>query len=77
MDIENKVKKIFSDVLKISIEEINEHTSPNNNSNWDSFNTLKLVIMLEAEFDINISIEEVININNFSKMLILVKEKLS
>ena len=77
MDIENKVKKIFSDVLKISIEEINEHTSPNNNSNWDSFNTIKLVIMLEAEFDINISIEEVININNFSKMLILVKEKLS
>jgi acyl carrier protein len=77
MDIENKVKKVFSDVLEISIEEINEHTSPNNNSNWDSFNTIKLVIMLEAEFDINISIEEVININNFSKMLILVKEKLS
>ena len=77
MEVSYKVKKIFSDVLEVSIEQINDETSPNNTSSWDSFNMVKLVVKLEEEFSISIGIEEVITIKSFANMLALIKNKIN
>jgi len=76
MKTEKKLKKIFSDVFKVNIDEINSDTSPNNCSAWDSFNMMKLIIVIEKEFDISISIDEVVQINDFSNLLELVQQKI-
>ena len=77
MEVSYKVKKIFSDVLEVSIEQINDEISTNNTSSWDSFNMIKLVVKLEEEFSISIGIEEVITIKSFANMLDLIKNKIN
>ena len=75
MKTENKLKQIFSEIFKLEIDEINRETSPNNCSAWDSFNMVKLIIAIEKEFDITISIDEVIEFRNFSDILNNVEKK--
>ena len=73
--INKKLKLIFSKVLKVSQEDINNQTSPNNCSNWDSFSMLILVIEIEEKFNIKLDIDEVVSIKNFGDVLNLIEQK--
>jgi len=50
---EKEIKVIFSKILKIKLEKVNDKLSMNNNSKWDSLNHLKLIIALEGKFKIS------------------------
>ena len=76
MKTEKKLKKIFSDVFKVNIDEINSDTSPNNCSTWDSFNMMKLIIVIEKEFDITLDNNDVIKLSDFKSCFQLIKNKL-
>lgn len=54
--IENRIKKNMSAVFNVSVEEIDNTSSPRTIEAWKGKNHLKMVEVLEAEF--NIKFEE-------------------
>ena len=58
MSIEDRVKKIVSDQLGSSIEEVNSDSSFVDDLGADSLDTVELVMALEEEFDCEIPDEE-------------------
>ena len=41
--MENKLKKIMSELFDIEVSEINENSSPDNIEKWDSLNQMNLI----------------------------------
>ena len=77
MKVDSKLKNIFSKVLKVPLEEINDDTSPNNCSSWDSFNMIPLVIEIENEFDVKLDIGEIVTIKSFGDVSSIIESKIT
>lgn len=60
-----KLKKILTNVLGVSAEQINDETSPDNVPSWDSFNGLMLVSELESGFNIKFTMDEINTVKTF------------
>ncbi|MDA7828505.1 acyl carrier protein [Gammaproteobacteria bacterium] len=58
MSIEDRVKKIVSDQLGSSVEEVNNDSSFVDDLGADSLDTVELVMALEEEFDLEIADED-------------------
>jgi len=58
MSIEDRVKKIVSDQLGSSVEEVNNDSSFVDDLGADSLDTVELVMAFEEEFEIEIPDEE-------------------
>lgn len=69
---EKDLKKIFSQILKIKINEISNNLSMNNNSKWDSMNHLKLIIALEGKLKVSFKEKDIPKIISFK----LIKQNL-
>jgi acyl carrier protein len=67
--MENRIKKVMSDVFNIDIESINNDSSPDNIENWDSLKHMNLIVALEDEFEIEFSDEEIIDSMNYALLL--------
>jgi len=50
---------IFSDGLGLGPAELNEETSPDNTTEWDSLAAITLVELIEAEFDVRLGAREI------------------
>jgi acyl carrier protein len=59
-----RVAKVFSDVLRISPEQITDETSPDNTPQWDSMAAMTLVVAIEDEFDVRLSTAEIVSMRN-------------
>ena len=53
-----KLKDVLSNVLGVSIEEINDDSSPDSLDKWDSLFHVKLVMAIESEFEVELSPED-------------------
>ena len=67
----------MSKVFKISLDSINEDSSPDNIESWDSLNHMNLIVVLEEEFDFQFTDSEIIELVNFSLIKAVIKEKLT
>jgi len=70
--MENKLEQILVDILGVKQASINDDMSPDTVDTWDSMNNLKLITMIEGEFEIEFSmdeIEEMINVGKIKQML--------
>ena len=56
--LEDKIHRIVSEVFGVSIEQINDDSSPDSISSWDSVSHIHLVLSLEAEFGVSLSPED-------------------
>jgi len=65
---------IFSRVLEVSPNEINELTSPENMQVWDSLKFMQLVAEFEAEYNVTLDIEQITNLNSFLDFRNLLEE---
>ena len=74
-DLENRIKGVMSVVFEIKAETINDDSSPDNISNWDSLKHMMLIGALEDEFEIYFSNEEMMELLNFKLINIIIKEK--
>ena len=74
--MEDKLKKIFSEVFEIKISEINDDSSADNVKKWDSLNHTNLFLSLEDEFKISFTADEIIDMLNFKLIKIIVQEKI-
>tara|TARA_B100001123_G_C15194173_1_gene980659 strand:- start:248 stop:484 length:237 start_codon:yes stop_codon:yes gene_type:complete len=74
--IEEKLKKIFSEVFNIKVSEINDMSSSDNVEEWNSLKHIYLVIALEEAFKISFTSDEMVEMLNFKLIKIILKEKL-
>ena len=63
--MKNRIKNVMAAVFGISIEDINEESSPDSIDNWDSLNLMNLAVSLEEEFDIEFDDDEIAEMLNF------------
>ena len=61
-----KLYEIIAKVMDISINEINDNSSPETIPSWDSFNSYILLDELESEFETEFTIDEVTETKNVS-----------
>lgn len=73
--MKNRIKEIMSKVFNVAIEDINEQSSRETIENWDSLNQLNLVVELEEEFGIELTPEEIGEMNNFEYILGILETK--
>jgi acyl carrier protein len=78
IDMGEKLKKLFADVLKVPVTSISEQSSFNEIPSWDSLNHLSLIATTEETFGIDIEPEEIpLMMENFGKFKAVVLSKLS
>ena len=53
-----KLKDVLSNVLGVSIEEINDDSSQDSLDKWDSLSHINLVMAIESEFEVELSPED-------------------
>jgi len=73
--MENRIKKVMSAVFEISVEEINEKSSPDTIESWDSLKHMNLVVALEEEFGIVYEDNELVELLNYSLICNIIKSK--
>jgi acyl carrier protein len=59
-----RVAKVFSEVLGVAPDTINDATSPDNTPQWDSMAAMNLVVAIEDEFDVRLSTAEIVSMRN-------------
>lgn len=62
--MKQSLEKILAKVFGVDSEEINDQTSPDNLTSWDSFNGLTLINELEKNYKIKLNIEEMAKVKN-------------
>ncbi len=72
--MENRIKKVMSEVLGIDEASISDSTSPENVESWDSLKQMNIIVALEEEFDIEFNDEDIIEMLNFKLINEIVKE---
>lgn len=78
MKLENKkkiLKKIFSDILKKDVSQINDSSSMNNLKEWDSMAHVRIIIEVEKKFQIKINFQEAEKMKTFIEFLDFLKSK--
>lgn len=63
--MENKLKRIMSNIFSISEETVDENSSMDTIENWDSLQHLNLILAIEQEFKVSLSTDEVVQMVNF------------
>ena len=74
--MEDKVKKIMSEIFVCQYDDINIDTDIKSLSNWDSLQHIIFIINLEEVFKIEFSPEEITEMVSFVKIIEIVKKNL-
>ena len=69
-----KVFKIVSQVMGIPVEEVNEDSSPDTISQWDSLQHMNLILALEEEFKIQFTGDQTVSMLNVKLILLTLEE---
>lgn len=69
MSIEEKIRKIMSEILGVKENEIEEDSAIGDLANWDSLNHLKIVASIEREFGIQFTPDVLMDLEDFSDIV--------
>jgi len=73
--IEERIKNVMAAVFEVPAEQINDDSSPDYIESWDSLKHINLVVALEEEFRIEFLDDEIIELLNYSIIVLILKEK--
>ena len=72
----SKIEKVMRDVFSIDDKQIiNNDSSQDSISNWDSLRHIQLVVSLEEEFEIEFNDSEITEITNFASIAKVIESK--
>ncbi len=74
MSVETKVKEIVADQLEVAIDKLSAETTFED-IDADSLDVVELVMALEEEFDLEISDQEIENINSIGDVIKYIESK--
>ena len=64
-ETKDRIINVMSSVFSVSIDDIDDTTSPDTLESWDSVNHMNLIIALEEEFLVKLSDEDIIEMINY------------
>jgi acyl carrier protein len=56
--VNDRLYQVIGQVFGVSVEQINEETSPDTTPNWDSLGHINLILAIETEFGVSLSPED-------------------
>jgi len=71
---ESRLKRVMANIFDIPGAEINEESSMETIINWDSLKHIQLMTAIEEEFQIILSIENMISMTNYPTILKVLSE---
>jgi acyl carrier protein len=71
--LNDKIFKILSEILE---EPIDINTTRNNSNNWDSINQIKIILMLQTEFSVSFSAQEISDIHSVKDITNIISQKI-
>ncbi len=71
----NRLKQVISDILVVDVNTINDNSSPDNIQQWDSLTHIKLVMALEAEFNVKLTPEDMMDMLSVKLIRMILEEK--
>tara|TARA_B100000989_G_scaffold267026_1_gene220875 strand:+ start:20 stop:244 length:225 start_codon:yes stop_codon:yes gene_type:complete len=71
-----ELNRILNKVLKIDIRELNENLSMQDCEIWDSLKHMELIISIEENLNIELSMDDVMNMTDIGTIKKIVNEKL-
>ena len=71
---EIEIKKIFSDIMRVEIDEVNNNLKRDNCKNWDSLNHVRLILEIEKKLGIKIDNNDAIDLDSFESLIIFLKK---
>ena len=72
----SKLREIVANALDIEPEELDDNASQKNISEWDSFALMAMVAALEEEFKIDLTLEEIMEMQSLQKIKQVLVKKL-
>lgn len=76
MELEQELKNIFSQTFNVSSEKISLKTRQIDLNEWDSLGQLRLIMEVEAVFNVSFMIDEIATLDSFEKILNNIQVKL-
>ena len=73
-NLEQRLKKVFSESLGVDMEIIQDTLEYNTISEWDSIGHMSLIAAIEEEFDIMIETDDIIDMSSFKIAKDIVKK---
>jgi len=71
----DRIKQIISHIFNMPLEQINDDTSPDNFSAWDSLAHINLILAIESEFGISLLPEEAMEMLSVRLIRIILEER--
>lgn len=75
--MENRIRKIMSNVFLINESDIKEDASPETISQWDSIGHLNLITSIEEEFDILFNQDQIVEMLNLNLVIVITQEAIA
>lgn len=76
-EIYEKLNEIFQDIFDDEDIELEPTTSAADIEDWDSLAQISIVVAVQDEFDITLSVDEATALHNVGEMVDLIKTKLA
>ena len=74
--MDSKLREILANALDIAPEELDDTASQKNISEWESFALMAMVAELEEEFKIDLTLEEIMEMQSLQKFKQVLVKKL-
>ena len=72
--MEDRIYRIIADVCGVPIESIDENSSPDSITTWDSASHIHLILAIEAEFNVELSPDDVTEMLSVSLIRIILSD---
>lgn len=66
--ISDSIAQIVADVFRVDAGQLDEHSSPDSISGWDSLGHLELVTAIEREFDVRLNMREIQSMDTIANL---------
>jgi acyl carrier protein len=63
----NRLIELFSNVLGVELERLNDETSPTNTPAWDSVSSIMLITEIEALFEVELSTSDIESMSSLGR----------
>jgi len=73
--MEQKLKKIMTDLFEIQQDRITDDLSINNTEKWDSLKHIELIASIEEEFKITLTADQIVEMTSFAEIKRILREK--
>lgn len=72
---QDRIYRIVSQVFGVSVDSINDDTSPDTVEEWDSLSHIGLILALETEFDLSLSPEDAMQMLSVKLIRLILEER--